>query len=139
MIMRVTNRMIRKLLPKLISIEKEIAEEKGSLRLFGIFLREGQPNRAWDLVISADWLDISTLEAERAFAKEIQSRLEREEFLMFALLLPLEPDHPFVKEMNCEFEVEHGDLEFTDYDFNGMVFERAHIITSKGQREEVGK
>jgi len=126
--------MIRKLLPKLISIEKEIAEEKGSFRLFGIFLREEQPHREWDLVISAEWLDISTLEAERAFAKEIQSRLEREEFLMFALLLPLEPDHPFVKEMNGEFEVEHGDLEFTDYDFNGMVFERAHIITSKGQR-----
>ncbi|MBI1929771.1 hypothetical protein HYR99_36670 [Candidatus Poribacteria bacterium] len=133
MIMRVTNRMIRKLLPKLISIEKEIAEEKGSFTLFGIFLREEQPHREWDLVISAEWLDISTLEAERAFAKEIQSRLEREEFLMFALLLPLEPDHPFVKEMNCEFEVEHGDLEFTDYDFNGMVFERAHIITSKGR------
>lgn len=65
--MRVTNRMIRKLLPKLTSIEKEIAEEKGSFRLFGIFLRERQPNRAWDLVISADWLDISTLEAERIF------------------------------------------------------------------------
>ncbi len=33
--------------------------------------------------------------------------------------------------MNPEFDVEHGDLEFTDYDFDGMVFERMHIITSK--------
>ncbi len=130
--------MIRKLLPKLISIEKEIAEEKGSFRLFGIFLREEQPHREWDLVISAEWLD-TRLESQRVFIKEIQSRLEREEFLMFALVPIFAPDHPFVKEMNCEFEVEHGELEFTDYDFNGMVFERAHIITSKGQREEVGK
>ena len=132
--MRVTNRMIRKLLPELTSIEKEIAKEKGSFRLFGIFLRERQPNRAWDLVISADWLDISTLEAERIFVKEIQSRLEREEFLMFAMVLLLEPYQPFVEEINSEFDVEHGDIEFTDYDFDGMVFERAHIITSKAQQ-----
>jgi hypothetical protein len=87
-------------------------------------------------VISADWLDISTLEAERIFAKEIQSRLEREEFLMFALLLPLEPDQPFVKAMNDEFNVEHGNIEFTDYDFNGMVFEQVHIITSNGRKSD---
>ena len=124
--------MIRKLLPKLISIEKEISDDKGRFRLFGIFLREDQPNRAWDLVISADWLDASTLESRRVFIKEIQSRLEREEFLMFAISLLLEPHYPFVKEMNSEFNVEHGDLEFTDYDFDGMVFERMHIITSKG-------
>jgi hypothetical protein len=128
--------MIRKLLPKLISIEKEIAEEKGSFTLFGIFLREGQPHKAWDLVISADWLE-ARLESERVFIKEIQSRLEREEFLMFAMVPIFEPDHPFVKEMNSEFDVEHGDIEMTDYDFNGMVFERAHIITSKGQNDDL--
>ena len=134
--MRVTNQMIRKLLPKLISIEREISDEKGSFRLFGIFLREGQPNRAWDLVIAADWLDTRTLEADRIFTKDIQSRLEREEFLMFAMVQLLEPHQPFVQEMNREFNVEHGNLEFTDYDFNGMVFERAHIITSKARQAD---
>ena len=48
-------------------------------------------------------------------------------------MLILDPSQPFVKEMNCEFDVEHGDIEVTDYDFNGMVFEWAHIITSKGR------
>ncbi len=133
MIMRVTNRMIRELLPKLISIEKEIAEEKGNFTLFGIFLREEEHRKAWDLVISADWLE-ARLESERVFIKEIQSRLEREEFLMFARVPIFDPSHAFVKEMNSEFDVEHGDLEFTDYDFNGMVFEQAHIITSKAQQ-----
>jgi hypothetical protein len=132
--------MIRKLLPKLISVEKAISDEKGSFRLFGIFLREGQPNRAWDLVISADWLDTRTLESERTFIKDIQSRLEREEFLLFALVPLLTPDHPLVEDMNTEFEVEHGDVEFIDYDFNGMVYERGHVITSKrreSQKKEV--
>ncbi|MBI1929769.1 hypothetical protein HYR99_36660 [Candidatus Poribacteria bacterium] len=137
--MGVTNKLIRKLIPKLISIEKEIAEKKGNFTLFGLFLREEDPHREWDLVISADWLDASTLESQRAIINEIQSQLERDEILALAIVLILDPSQPFVKEMNCEFEVEHGDLEFTDYDFNGMVFERAHIITSKGQREEVGK
>ena len=61
---------------------------------------------------------------------------EREEFLMFAMVQLLEPHQPFVQEMNREFNVEHGNLEFTDYDFNGMVFERAHIITSKARQAD---
>ncbi len=97
--MKVTNQMIRKLLPKLISIEKEISDEKGSFRLFGIFLREGQPHRAWDLVITVDWLDTRTLEADRIFTKEIQSRLKREKFLTLAVILILEPDYPFAKDL----------------------------------------
>jgi len=136
--MIVSRKLIRKLVPKLISIEKEIAKERGGFTLFGLFLREEDPHREWDLVISADWLDADDTESRRAMINEIQSKLEREEILALALVLILDPSQPFVKEMNCEFEVEHGDLEFTDYDFNGMVFERAHIITSKGEREEVG-
>lgn len=130
--------MVRKLFQKLISIEEEIASEKGSFALFGLFLREDVHLKRWDLVISADWLDTS-LESQRAFIKSIQSQLERDEFLSLAMVLILEPSHPFVEEMNSKFDVGHGHIEFTDYVFNGMVFERVHIITSKGQRPNLKK
>jgi hypothetical protein len=132
-VMIVRDMMVRKVLQKLISTEKEIASERGNFALFGLFLREGAHLKRWDLVISADWQDTS-LESQRAFIKWIQSRLERDEFLSLAMVLILELSHPFVEKMNSEFDVEHGDIEFTDYVFNGMAFERAHIITSKGRK-----
>ncbi len=48
--------MKKKLIEKLISIENEIAGEKGPFLLFGLFEREDSPNM-WDIVVSSPWID----------------------------------------------------------------------------------
>ena len=122
--------MKKKTIEKLTFIEKKLADEKGDFVLFGLFLREGSPNR-WDVVVSAPWLDESRRDSLNFMIKKIQPNLELQEWLMVAMVLILDPSQEFVKEINDEVSVEHGNVKITDYIFNGMGIERAYIITSK--------
>ena len=59
---------------KLRNMERQVAEEKGPVSLFGLFLREGAPDK-WDLVVSAPWID-ENKEAGLAYpAKSLRSAL----------------------------------------------------------------
>ncbi len=128
---------LKTFLDKFIFIEKELTDEKGDFVLFGLFLREGSPNK-WDVVVSAPWLDESSIESLDFMIKRIQSKLELQEQLMMSAVLVLDPSQEFVKEMNEEVRVEHGNVKLMDYIFNGMGIERAHIITSKPDTDSTG-
>jgi len=47
--------MKKKLVEKFVSVEKEIAEDRGPFVLFGLFEPEDHPN-IWDVVVSSDWI-----------------------------------------------------------------------------------
>jgi hypothetical protein len=117
-------------LQKLNALETELSHQKGDFVLFGVFLRDGSPDR-WDVVVSAPWLDEDDNESLRFMVKQIQAKIELPELLLVATVLILDPSQEFVQEMNDEVRVEHGNVKITDYIFNGMSIERAHIITSK--------
>jgi hypothetical protein len=123
-------KLFKSYLGKLISIEEELSRDKGDFTLFGIFLRDGSPNR-WDIVVSAPWLDENQNESLDFMVKKVQEKLELAELRFVAMVLILDPSQEFVQEMNDEVQVEHGNVKITDYIFNGMGIERAHIITSK--------
>ena len=53
--------MIKHIINKLESLEKEIADAKGEFSVFGLFLREDAENR-WDIVVAAPWLNSDSME-----------------------------------------------------------------------------
>ena len=122
--------MKRKMIEKLTDIEKKLADERGSFALFGVFLREGSPNR-WEIVVSAPWLDEHSRESLEFIIKSIHPNFELQEWIMMATVILLDPSQEFVKEVNEEVNVEHGNVRIMGYEFNGMEIKRAHIITSK--------
>lgn len=117
-------------LRKFIALEKEISNEKEGFTLFGLFLREEAPNE-WDIVVSAPWLNESSRESLEFMTKRIQAALDLRELLMVSTVLILDPSQNFVREVNNETDVEHGNVELSSFVFNGMAIERAYIITSK--------
>jgi len=116
---------------KFISLEKEMADEKGGFVLFGLFLREEAPNR-WDVVISAPWFGENKNEPLNFIVQKFTSKLEEQELIMLSRIVLLDPSEEFVKEVVDSVDsVEHGNLELVNYVFYGMDMKRAHIITSK--------
>lgn len=122
---------MKKTIEKFISLEKEMADEKGGFVLFGLFLREEAPNR-WDVVISAPWFGENKNEPLNFIVKTFTSKLEEQELVILSRIVLLDPWEDFVKEVHGSVaSVEHGNLELVNYVFNGMDMKRAHIITSK--------
>lgn len=119
---------LKSTIAKLVEIEREISDERGDLFLFAIFLREDSLNK-WDLLVSAPWVVGNTKPAIDFVVRKLQRRFRPGEMLMFASVVPIEPDHPSLLEMSERNQVQHGDLELTNFEFYGIEIKRAHIIT----------
>jgi len=121
---------MRERIEKFISIEKEIAEERGEFSLFALFLREDSPDR-WDLVVAADWFGGDQKRTLDYFAKKLKSRLRLVELIKISRIILLQPNEASVKSILQAFEVEHGCVEVRDSVFFGLHIKRGYIITSK--------
>lgn len=119
------------IIEKFRAIEKLIADEKGGIVLFGLFVREDSIGN-WDVVISAPWVvDKNRREALDYVIAVTYSRLTREEILSLSAFFLLEPWQPFVREVTQMVQVEHGLVELRDVVLNGMAMTRAYIMTSR--------
>ena len=120
---------MRKIIEKFIDLEKKLADEKGDFVLFALFQREESPH--WlDVVISAPWIRKNKDKALMFMTEKIQSILTPEEMVKLSMVVILSPTEPFVREVTSDFQVEHGNVEFTYREFNGMLMKHAYIITS---------
>lgn len=115
---------------KFMSIEKEVAKEKGSFVLFGLFEREDTPNM-WDMVISASWLDVKKKENYDYFARKINAKLTAQEVVMLSRIVLLAPSEPFVERVTSAVKTQHNNPRFTNCIFNGVFIKDAYIISSK--------
>ncbi|HHC24317.1 MAG TPA: hypothetical protein ENK58_02715 [Desulfobacterales bacterium] len=123
--------MKKKLIEKLISIENEIAGEKGPFLLFGLFEREDSPNM-WDIVVSSPWIDKNRRKTSEYIIDKINSELTPEEMITLSAVVVLYPTNDFVRDVTGEVdEVEHRSERLTNCVFNGITMKNAHIITSK--------
>ena len=123
--------MKKKLIEKFISVEKEIAEDKGPFVLFGLFEPEDHPNM-WDVVVSSDWIDEDRKKTLEYIIGEMNSKLTREELLTLSKVAVLYPTNEFVRDVTDETdEIEHGNERLVNCVFRGIPMENAHIITSK--------
>ena len=128
--------MIRHLMEKLRSLEKEIADERGDFSLFALFLREDAENR-WDLVLSALWLNADSLEDINYIANKLKYRLGENELLFISRIVLLNLSDPIVKIINNNWGISRGgSLELNDPQiFNtGLPFKHAYIIISRSEK-----
>lgn len=121
---------MKKIIEKFISIEKELADEKGSFVLFALFEREDALDKQ-DVVISAPWLGENKKETLRFIIDKINSKLTSEELIQLSRVVLLEPTNNLVKDVNSVINIERGNVELVDYVFNGIPIKHARIITSK--------
>ncbi|MCP4350166.1 MAG: hypothetical protein GY795_32215 [Desulfobacterales bacterium] len=120
---------MKNFIKKFLSIEKEIADEKGGFILFGLFQREESVN-IWDVVASSNWIGNDTKEPLKYIADKIQSRLTSDEMLDLSRIVLLEPSNRFVVDVNNEFCTEHRIITSVEDVFNGIPMKKAYIITS---------
>ncbi len=118
---------------KLISLERDISQEKGSFELFALFLREDSPNK-WDLVVSAPWLEEGDKQALNHLIGRLKSHLEPQQLLALSRIVPIEKSNPALDAIHRSIKVEHGNYEVKDSNFFGLQIKHAYIITSKKQK-----
>lgn len=129
---------MKKIIEKFISIEEELADEKGSFVLFALFEREDALLDKQDVVISASWLGENKKETLRFIVDKINSKLTSEELIRLSRVVLLEPTNDLVNDVNNTIYVEHGNVELVDYTFNGIPIKHARIITSKRPANQQG-
>src|SRR2546425_8819756 len=87
---------MNELLDKFIAIEKQIAEERGGLSLFALFLREDAENK-WDVVVSAPWFGEDQKTVFEYIVEKIRSRLDPSELLTLSRIILIEPEDESLK------------------------------------------
>lgn len=121
---------MKDLLEKLAILERDAALEKGDFTLFALFLREDSPDR-WDLLASADWLDVNQWDGIRYLAEKLQSRLTLPELLTLSRIVYIATDNPGLQAITRALQVKHGCAEVRDSNFFGLAIKHAYIITSE--------
>ena len=115
---------------KFTELEVHIAEEKGPVALFALFMREGAPN-CWDLIVSAPWAVDDTPSVVDYFVSQIKSRLGAQVLTSLSQIVVINPQDPAVHALNRAIQIEHRRVEARDTDFFGQTIKHAYIITSQ--------
>jgi len=127
---------MKELAEKLRGIETEISLEKGDLLLFSLVLRDRSQDR-WDLLISASWIPAKKRGTLDYIAGKLKGKLNTRELQRISRIVILEPDDPFVTNMQSAIQVEHGMTEWIDCTINNVRIDQAYVITAR--REPVPK
>ncbi len=130
------NRNIRKLVKKLIPVEKEMAAEKGPFLLFALFMPQHGYGK-WDVLVSAPWLDRGVRECWQYITRNIQQAITMEELLKISRVVIIEYDHPDLEEVYEMVDVEHGLAEIKDEVFFEVEIRWAYFITSRRAIQEM--
>lgn len=126
--------MIKHIINKLESLEKDIADEKGEFSLFGLFLREDAENR-WDLVVAAPWLNSDSMEDLTYIASKLKTILKNSEFLSISRIVILDLHDPIVQIIHTTWGVPRGgSLELNNPQLFSLPFKYAYIIISQSRK-----
>ena len=115
---------------KLVSLERDIASEKGEFSLFALFLREDADDK-WDLLASAPWLETDKRESLEYLVNQLRSRLKTQELLALSRIVLLEKGNPVLEAIHNAIRVKHGMAEVRDSIFFGVPIKQAYLITSE--------
>lgn len=121
-----------KLFEKLKPIAKEIADERGKLSLFALFLREDAENK-WDIVAAASWLNTDSIEDINYIADKLKHYLDDSELLSISRIVLVDLHDRIVTIINNYCSVTPGgSLELYDLFSIGLpFFKHAYILSSK--------
>jgi len=121
---------MKQIIEKLVSLERDIASEKGEFSLFALFLREDAEDK-WDLLASAPWLETDKRESLEYLVNQLRSRLKTQELLALSRIVLLEKGNPVLEAIHNAIRVKHGMAEVRDSIFFGVPIKQAYLITSE--------
>jgi len=118
---------IEKIVEKLKSCEKIMAEEKGPFDLFGLFLRDDAPDK-WDLVIAGEWIEKDADESFFYVIDMLTRGLPKEDMLKLSRVVVLKKKNPDLEAM---YRAIGGgrNIRIKDSIFFGLQIKEAYIIT----------
>ncbi|HEX8683952.1 MAG TPA: hypothetical protein VF707_16655 [Ardenticatenaceae bacterium] len=117
------------LIDKLVTLEQEIAAERGEFTFLALFRRED--SHYWDVVVAASWLEGDKGEAYRFMAEQLQSHLEIQEILTISRIVLIDEDNPYLEAVIQTKDGQEGVVEVRDEEFFGLPIQRGYIITAK--------
>ena len=128
---------MKKIIQKLLEIEKKLSHEKGKFMFFALFLRD-DPNtiERWDLLVAADWIYEDEREAMKVIAKNVQDSLAVEEVIKLSGIVIIDKNDESLADLIDSYHIEHGILEMDYRNFFGQKIEKAYFITSQKTSQE---
>jgi hypothetical protein len=121
---------MNQLVEDLIKVEQSLAQKKGALNLFALFLREDAPGK-WDVLIAAPWAEKGKIGTLRDVAAELQRSLNKAELLQLSRIVVIDQSDPALEAFQRAFHVEHGKTEIQNSNLFGLQIKHAYLITSR--------
>jgi hypothetical protein len=119
--------MIRKLRKAM----REISAQKGEFTLFGVFMRPDALG-AWDLVVSAPWLEEGKLKALGEFTKLLSKSIGEQSLQNFSRIVTVNRDSSALNSILASMSVDDGELRrVKQSQFFGLDIEDAIILRAK--------
>ncbi len=117
------------LIDKLGRVRDKILSERGSMRLFGIFLRNDSVTGVKDLLVSADWLKPQTIDGFEYVSKILKSELSESDMLQISSIVIVKTNDPILAKMANIFEVHaQGALGLQNIVLNDVLVTKAVIF-----------
>ena len=117
------------LIDKLLTLEQEIAAERGEFTFLALFRRED--SHYWDVVVAAPWVTVDKEQALRFMAEQLQAHLKIQEILTISRIVLIDEDNPYLEAVIQTKEGQEGVVEVRDEEFFGLPIQRGYIITAK--------
>lgn len=116
---------MRTLATKIGQLRKVIEKQRGEFTLFALVLPEEAI--AWDMLVSAKWIDEDQSAALRYIVKEVQSVLTKKELLTLSGILLFDSDK--ITEYGSSVDSETG-WEENNIEFYGRQVQKAYVFVS---------
>lgn len=118
---------MKKIVNKLISIERETSELKGDYDLFAFLLRDD--SFRWDILVSAKWISSDKDNALGYISEKLQNALDTDEIIQISRIVILDDPNLELPDFLQDIHVRHGAAEVKNEEFLGQHIERGYIIT----------
>ena len=119
---------------KMVTMEKEIAEDRDHFLLFALFLREGGSDQ-WDLLVAAPWVSEDKSGALQYIQSKMQLVLSSDELATLSRIVLSDENSPTLEALQMGIHMEHGAMEVKNSNVCGLFIEHAFLITCRSENE----
>ena len=121
---------------------REVAKKKGPFTLFAKIRRSDAPG-AWDLVVSAPWLEHGKLKATNELVQLLSDSLGDDALHEFARIATVGVEHPTVRFLIANCPLDDGAIRMQSSDLFGLQIDEAVIFRamkpSAARRQDLPK
>ena len=125
---------MKEVINKIGKLAKELIEERGEIAFLALVLRED--DIAWEIVISAQWIDDNRQEALDYLVAKVQKSLTKNELLSISSIVFLQRSYFSENPPNGEA---HTGWEENDIDLYGIAVKKAFIFLASDTELQVAR